>query len=135
MKKKEPKPVDRLVGSRIRFRRNELGVSQEALGDAIGITFQQVQKYEKGTNRIGSSRLCEIAKVLKVTPSYFFEGTDAAGGEDEGALRQSTAFLATKDGAIIAKLFPTMSHRAQTIVRMLVENLAGRKDTGDGPNP
>ena len=66
-------PVDKHVGSRLRTRRTILGMSQEALGDAVGITFQQIQKYEKGLNRIGSSRLYEFACILNVEVSYFFE--------------------------------------------------------------
>jgi len=68
-----PNPVDVHVGSRIRLRRTLLGMSQEKLGDAIGLTFQQVQKYERGTNRIGSSRLFQLSKVLNVPISFFFD--------------------------------------------------------------
>lgn len=66
-------PVDAHVGKRLRLRRNMLGMSQEELGTAVGVTFQQVQKYERGTNRIGSSRLFEIAKILSVPVGYFFD--------------------------------------------------------------
>ncbi|MEO1250121.1 MAG: helix-turn-helix transcriptional regulator [Pseudomonadota bacterium] len=69
-----PHPVDTHVGGRIKLRRNILGMSQEKLGKAIGLTFQQVQKYEKGTNRVGASRLFELSQVLGVPVSYFFEG-------------------------------------------------------------
>jgi transcriptional regulator with XRE-family HTH domain len=68
-----PHPVDIHVGSRVRMRRTLLGLSQEKLGDALGLTFQQVQKYERGANRIGSSRLFEISKILDVPVSFFFE--------------------------------------------------------------
>lgn len=68
-----PRPVDAHVGSRVRLRRTMLGMSQEKLGNAIGLTFQQVQKYERGTNRIGSSRLYELSKVLDVPVSFFFD--------------------------------------------------------------
>src|SRR5436189_681918 len=67
-------PVDVHVGSRVRLRRMMLGMSQEKLGESLGITFQQIQKYEKGTNRIGASRLQHIARVLTMPVSYFFEG-------------------------------------------------------------
>ena len=67
--KKAPKPTDRHVGSRVRMRRLMLGMSQEKLGDALGLTFQQVQKYEKGANRIGASRLQHLAQILQV-PDY-----------------------------------------------------------------
>ncbi len=69
----KPNPIDMYVGSRVRLRRTLLGMSQEKLGEAIGLTFQQVQKYERGANRIGSSRLFDLARVLDVTVSYFFE--------------------------------------------------------------
>lgn len=76
----QPHPVDIHVGKRLRLRRTILGMSQEALGTSIGITFQQVQKYERGTNRMGSSRLFEFAKLLGVQVGYFFDdyGSDDA---------------------------------------------------------
>ena len=76
----KPNPIDIHVGARIRLRRTLLGMSQQKLGEAIGLTFQQVQKYERGTNRVGSSRMFELARVLDVPVSYFFEemGSDVA---------------------------------------------------------
>lgn len=70
---KKPNPVDAHVGSRVRLRRTMLGLSQEKLGDSLGITFQQVQKYEKGSNRMGASRLFQIARVLETPIAFFFE--------------------------------------------------------------
>lgn len=81
--KKKPNPIDVHVGSRIRLRRNMLGMSQEKLGEGLGITFQQIQKYEKGTNRVGASRLQAISSVLGVPVSFFFE--DAPGQREGGA--------------------------------------------------
>lgn len=75
--KKKPNPIDIHVGSRVRLRRNMLGMSQEKLGESLGITFQQIQKYEKGTNRVGASRLQAISTILNVPVSFFFE--DAPG--------------------------------------------------------
>jgi transcriptional regulator with XRE-family HTH domain len=72
MSAKTPNPVDKYVGSRVRMRRIMLNMSQEKLGDALGLTFQQIQKYEKGTNRIGASRLHQIADVLQVPVSFLF---------------------------------------------------------------
>src|SRR5947209_19234508 len=72
-KSDKPNPVDVHVGSRVRLRRTLLGMSQEKLGDALGLTFQQVQKYERGANRVGASRLYDLARVLAVPVSYFFE--------------------------------------------------------------
>lgn len=72
-----PNPIDVHVGTRIRLRRTLLGISQTGLADAIGLTFQQVQKYEKGANRVSSSRLVDLAKVLNVSVPYFFEEMSA----------------------------------------------------------
>ncbi len=71
---KTPNPIDKHVGARVRMRRIMVGMSQEKLGEALGITFQQIQKYEKGTNRIGASRLQAAARILSVPVNYFFEG-------------------------------------------------------------
>ncbi len=87
-----PRPVDVHVGSRVRIRRTMLGMSQEKLAELIGLTFQQVQKYEKGANRMGSSRLWELSGVLDVPVMYFFEGLDDAqskGGEDTLTKRET----------------------------------------------
>ena len=75
-KSDKPNPIDVQVGSRVRLRRNMLGLSQEKLGEAISLTFQQVQKYERGANRIGASRLHELSRVLDVPVSFFFDDVD-----------------------------------------------------------
>lgn len=75
-KSDRPNPIDIHVGSRVRLRRNMLGLSQEKLGEAIGLTFQQVQKYERGANRIGASRLLELSRVLGVPVAFFYDETD-----------------------------------------------------------
>ena len=80
MTKKAPNPIDKHVGSRVRMRRMMLGMSQEKLGDALALTFQQVQKYEKGTNRIGASRLQQISQILQVPVAFFFEGAPHLSG-------------------------------------------------------
>lgn len=72
-------PIDRHVGARLRLRRNEVGLSQDQLGKATGLTFQQIQKYERGTNRVSASKLYHIAKLLDVVPGYFYEGLDGQG--------------------------------------------------------
>src|SRR5579862_5575580 len=80
-----PNPVDLHVGARIRMRRRLQGVSQEKLADALGLTFQQVQKYERGANRVSASKLYEIASALKSPVAYFFDGlADPSGSEGEG---------------------------------------------------
>lgn len=78
-----PNPVDVHVGGRVRLRRMIMGMSQEALGKALGLTFQQIQKYEKGANRIGASRLYELSKLLDVPVQFFYD--DYAGGEPGAA--------------------------------------------------
>jgi len=110
MTKKMPNPTDKHVGSRVRMRRIMLGMSQEKLGDALGLTFQQVQKYEKGTNRIGASRLQQIAHFLQVPVSFFFEGApDLPAGPASTMEAPSPSyvsdFLATSDGLALTKAF------------------------------
>ncbi len=84
----KPNPVDVHVGSRVRLRRTLLGMSQEKLGEAIGLTFQQVQKYERGANRIGASRLFDLSRVLQVPVSYFFEDmSDDVAASSPGQIR------------------------------------------------
>src|SRR6267378_4357029 len=91
MSTKAPNPVDKYVGSRVRMRRIMLGMSQEKLGEALGLTFQQVQKYEKGTNRVGASRLQQIAEILQVPVAFLFDGgpSGIVGGENFGEVLSS----------------------------------------------
>src|SRR6185295_19352017 len=101
--KKQPNPIDIHVGSRVRLRRMMLGMSQEKLGEQLGITFQQIQKYEKGTNRIGASRLQHISTVLSVPVSFFFEdapGTPNAtpGLAESRPASYMTDFLSSSEG-------------------------------------
>src|SRR6266481_1140616 len=109
MAKKAPNPIDKHVGSRVRMRRMMLSMSQEKLGDALGLTFQQVQKYEKGTNRIGASRLQQISHILQVPVAFFFEGAPAVPGariDGSGEAPSPTYvsdFLATSDGLSLTK--------------------------------
>src|SRR4051794_19912630 len=108
---KNPQPVDRHVGARVRMRRMMVGMSQEKLGDACGITFQQVQKYEKGTNRMGASRLHQIARVLEVPVEFFYEGAPSDQGSKNGSIvvddqsRSLTDFLATSEGLELVRSF------------------------------
>jgi transcriptional regulator with XRE-family HTH domain len=80
--------VDRFVGTRIRERRVMLGLSQQQMAQLIGVTYQQAHKYERGINRISAGRLYEIARVLRVPVSYFYEGLDGISSEDELTMRQ-----------------------------------------------
>jgi transcriptional regulator with XRE-family HTH domain len=131
MRPKSPKLTDMYVGARVRMRRMLLGMSQEKLADQLGLTFQQVQKYEKGTNRIGASRLQHIAQILEVNPAFFFEGapgskeaTFEAGASD--TLSDVTQFLATAEGLALIKAFTRVKRaelrgRIVDLVRQLGE--------------
>lgn len=101
--KKKPNPIDIHVGSRIRLRRTMLGMSQEKLGESLGITFQQIQKYEKGTNRIGASRLQRISEILRVPVGFFFE--NGGSGPIDGATNELNSFLSSKEGLALNKAF------------------------------
>src|SRR3954465_4530109 len=109
--KKAPNPTDKHVGARVRMRRMMLGMSQEKLGDALDLTFQQVQKYEKGANRIGASRLQQISNILQVPVSFFFDGAPQAPGHAAGGFADAPSpayvseFLATSDGLALTKAF------------------------------
>jgi transcriptional regulator with XRE-family HTH domain len=109
MMKKAPNQIDRHVGGRVRMRRMMIKMSQEKLGDALDLTFQQVQKYEKGTNRIGASRLQQIAGILGVPVDFFFNGAPAAEGSTEGFAEQAApgyeADLLTADGLKLLRAF------------------------------
>lgn len=130
MTKKTPNPIDRHVGSRVRMRRMMISMSQEKLGERLGITFQQVQKYEKGTNRIGASRLQQIASILGVPVSLFFEGAPdsqatAAGFADSGNPAYVSDFLATAEGLALSKAFmkvsdPKLRRRIVDLVEAMV---------------
>ena len=131
--KKAPNPIDKHVGSRVRMRRMMMSMSQEKLGDALGLTFQQVQKYEKGTNRIGASRLQQISHILQVPVSFFFEGAPSmlpAGRHEATTDAPSPAyvsdFLATSDGLALTKAFTRISDaKLRRRIVDLVEQIAG----------
>ncbi|WDZ79484.1 helix-turn-helix transcriptional regulator (plasmid) [Ensifer adhaerens] len=110
MNTKAPSQIDVFVGSRVRMRRLMAGLSQEKLADGLGITFQQVQKYEKGTNRIGASRLQAIADILGVHPSFFFqEGDDASArtgaGDTTREPSEISSFVSSKEGIALNRAF------------------------------
>jgi transcriptional regulator with XRE-family HTH domain len=128
--KKKPNPIDIHVGGRIRLRRNMLGLSQEKLGESLGITFQQIQKYEKGTNRVGASRLQAIASILEVPVAFFFEdapgGTAVEGLSEESQTTYVVDFLSSTEGLRLNRAFVRISDpkvRAKIIdlVRALAE--------------
>jgi transcriptional regulator with XRE-family HTH domain len=118
-------PIDIHVGSRMRVRRMALGMSQEKLATALGLTFQQVQKYEKGANRMGSSRLQHAADVLGVAVPFFFEG--AGEGQPDGSAPSPAYFdvLATKEGRRLAKAFIRLRPEERRRIIDLVNEFAG----------
>src|SRR5512142_1457282 len=131
MAKKAPNPIDKHVGSRVRMRRMMLSMSQEKLGDALGLTFQQVQKYEKGTNRIGASRLQQISRILGMPVEFFFEGAPtgeqepvAVGFNDVADTPYVADFLSTNEGVQLNRAFlrikdPKMRRRVVDLVNAI----------------
>jgi transcriptional regulator with XRE-family HTH domain len=129
--KRATNPIDKHVGSRVRMRRMMLGMSQTTLANGLGLTFQQVQKYEKGTNRMGAGRLQHVSHILQVPVPFFFEGAPHLPGEPSGiGPAPSPAyvfnFLATRDGIALTKAFMRIKDISlrRRIVE-LVEELAG----------
>ena len=120
--------VDAHIGQKIRARRTLLGLNQTELADAAGITFQQIQKYEKGANRVGASRLQQISEVLGVSPFYFFEGAPTVGKKapspKEGELSEAAivSFLGTRDGATLARGFLAIEQKP---IRQAILNFVG----------
>jgi len=132
--KKKPNPIDAHVGSRIRLRRNMLEMSQEKLGEMLGITFQQIQKYEKGTNRVGASRLQAIASILSVPPAFFFEGapglenTPGEGLAEGAAANYVVDFLSSTEGLRLNRAFVKITDPAvRKKIIELTESLADDK--------
>ena len=135
---RRPNPVDIHVGSRVRFRRMLLGMSQEKLGERLGLTFQQVQKYEKGVNRIGASRLFDLSHVLQVPIQFFYEeapgNTDhqaadrGHGSADRSAESYIVEFLNTRDGLELNRAFVRIGDvKVRRAIVDLVRSLAGEE--------
>lgn len=121
-----PNPIDLHVGARVRSRRKFLGVSQERLANALGLTFQQVQKYERGTNRISASKLFEISRALGTPVAHFFQGLNAeadepAVGEEAGSVH---TFLMTPEGVELAQIFPSIQPRLRRRILELARTLS-----------
>jgi transcriptional regulator with XRE-family HTH domain len=131
MAKKVPNPVDKHVGSRVRMRRMMLGLSQAKLADTLGLTHQQVQKYEKGTSRIAASRLEHIAHILKVPAAFFFEGAPLQPGQSKGVGEEPSPayvfdFLATADGLALTRAFTLIKDaKLRRCIVDLVEEIGG----------
>jgi transcriptional regulator with XRE-family HTH domain len=133
MSTKAPNPVDKYVGSRVRMRRIMLGMSQEKLGEALGLTFQQVQKYEKGTNRVGASRLQQISEILQVPVSFLFDGGPSGAANTDGFSEGSSPayvsdFLATSEGLALTRAFTRITDaKMRRSIVDLVEQVAARE--------
>jgi transcriptional regulator with XRE-family HTH domain len=131
---KTPNPTDKHVGARIRMRRLMLGMSQSALADGLDLTFQQIQKYEKGVNRVGASRLQQIAHILRVPVEFFFEGGPNVSGAkadaaDGPSLAHVSEFLATLDGlSLVASFMKIRSAKLRRSIVELVSYLAQNQD-------
>ena len=134
MSKRNPNPIDVHVGNRVRMRRMLIGMSQEKLGEKLGLTFQQVQKYEKGSNRVSASRLHHMAQILNVPVQYFFDDLpEGAASEEHGGFSESAepnmimSFLSTSEGLQLTRAFNEIT---DTDVRRrvvdLVKSLASR---------
>lgn len=130
---RSPNPVDKHVGARVKMRRLLMGFSQEKLGEALGVTFQQVQKYEKGANRIGASRLQQISKILQAPPSFFFEGAPGADVLEATAFQEERApadvvsdFVGTAEGLQLNRAFARI--RNPRIRRRLVDLVVALAD-------
>jgi transcriptional regulator with XRE-family HTH domain len=133
---RSPNPIDLHVGARIRTRRKILGVSQEKLADSLGLTFQQVQKYERGANRVSASKLYEIAAALQTQIVYFFEGladpAENSEGVDHGAEQFVHDFLMTPEGLELAGLFPKIKRGA--VRRRVLDLVRSMADDEVEPN-
>jgi transcriptional regulator with XRE-family HTH domain len=133
MSAKAPNPVDKYVGSRVRMRRIMLGMSQEKLGEALDLTFQQIQKYEKGTNRIGASRLQQISDILQVPVAFLFEGGPTGSMNAEGVTAAPSPayvsdFLATSEGLALTRAFTRITdYKLRRSIVDLVEQVAARE--------
>lgn len=123
--KRSPDPTDKRVGARVRMRRLMLGMSQEALAHQLGITFQQVQKYEKGSNRISASRLQHIALIMQVPVGFFFQDPAAPDKPEAAAPSYVSDFLASSDGLALTKAFMNIHNsRLRRCIVDLVEATA-----------
>lgn len=129
-----PHPVDLHVGKRLRLIRQVRGITQQKLADQVGVTFQQIQKYEKGTNRIGASRLFEFSRALDVSVSFFFDGLEEAPQQrlaDGGGERFQGSVFTSKDIYDIAKAFerienPALRRKIVELIQMTADDLSAR---------
>jgi transcriptional regulator with XRE-family HTH domain len=133
---KRVNPVDKFVGSRMRMRRLLLNMSKTEIGDALGLTFQQVQKYESGANRIGAGRLQQLCQILRVPVAFFFEGAPRALGLPDPIAAEAESpeyvseFLSTSDGLALARAFTRIPDaKLRRAVVALVQQVASEPET------
>lgn len=129
-----PTPVDVHVGARIRMRRKMLGVTQQMLADKIGVTFPQLQKYERGTNRVSASKLYAVAQALLTPLAYFFRGLPGSEAEDvqPWSSPRIDGLLGTLEGVELVQLFPQVAERSRRPVLDLIRALANDPDEETG---
>jgi transcriptional regulator with XRE-family HTH domain len=129
-KDEDPHPVDRHVGRRVQEKRLDLGLTQTALAKAVGVSFQQVQKYEKGTNRVSASKLFEMAEFMKVGIPFFFDGYS---GATVGVAEEAPAFdhehRPTKTSVEITRLAPRLPARKQKLILDMMRDMLGDDET------
>ena len=131
--KKSTGSIDKEIGGRVRMRRVSIGMSQEKLGDMLGLTFQQVQKYEKGMNRISVARLVEIARILGVDIDFFFDGIKPGKGEagfaDSGATGYVADMMSTPEGLQLVRHFTGIKNpKVRKSIVQLVASLAAQEE-------
>jgi transcriptional regulator with XRE-family HTH domain len=120
-------PIDRHVGARLRALRRQLRLSQTQLAEALGVTFQQVQKYENGTNRVSASMMVRAARRLDVTPGYFFEGVDALPA-DGGPASPFLAMAGERTGLSLAEIWPDLTSEAKQALLQLAQAFKGQPE-------
>lgn len=139
MSTKKPNPIDTHVGGRVRLRRMLIGMSQEKLGERMGLTFQQIQKYEKGINRIGASRLLHLSQILEVPVQFFFEGASVEGEPAPAGFAESAGesfiyeFINSREGLELNRAFVRIAdvkvrRSVVDLVRALANASGGDKD-------
>ena len=136
--KKQANPIDAHVGNRMRLRRMLIGLSQERMGEMLGLTFQQVQKYEKGVNRIGAGRLYQIADILSVPVSYFYEGFVGEGDKahaanDDQATKPVMEFLSSGEGLQLTLAF--MRIKDGKVRKRVIDLIKSLSDSVEQPPP
>jgi transcriptional regulator with XRE-family HTH domain len=128
MPKKSSNPPDAFVGNRVRLRRMLIGMSQEKLGELLGLTFQQVQKYEKGVNRIGAGRLWQVAQILSVPINYFYEGAPLLGAAPAGRVdAPDTPDMLHPDVVKFAQLRERVPDKVMKSVMLTLSHIAGNE--------